>query len=115
MTTAPVTLVTGASGGICGALARMLSAAGHRLILTAHEAAPLETLAVEIGTHGGEAAALAGDLRDHDLPERLVALARERFGRIDNLVNGAGASRPVRFVELSDAEWDDLVDVNLSA
>ena len=45
MATAPVTLVTGASGGICGALARMLGDAGHRLILTAHEAAPLEALA----------------------------------------------------------------------
>jgi NAD(P)-dependent dehydrogenase (short-subunit alcohol dehydrogenase family) len=115
MTTAPVTAVTGASGGICSALARMLAAAGHRLVLTAHEPVPLDELAAEIAFNGCEAAALAGDVRDRQLPGRIVSLACERFGRIDNLVNGAGASRPLPFVEIDDAEWDDRVDINLSS
>jgi 3-oxoacyl-[acyl-carrier protein] reductase len=115
MTTAPVTVVTGASGGICSALARMLAAAGHRLVLTGHEPIPLDELAAEIASRGGEAAALAGDVRDRELPGRILALACERFGRIDNLVNGAGASRPVPFIEIDDDEWDDRVDINLSS
>jgi 3-oxoacyl-[acyl-carrier protein] reductase len=115
MTTAPVTVVTGASGGICSALARMLAAAGHRLVLTGHEPNPLDELAAEIMSRGGQVEALAGDVRDRQLPGCIVSLARDRFGRIDNLVNGAGASRPVPFVEIDDAEWDDRVDINLSA
>lgn len=115
MTTAPVTVVTGASGGICSALARMLAAAGHRLVLTGHEPAALDELATEIVSSGGEAAAMAGDVRDRQLPGRIIALARERFGRIDNLVNGAGASRPLPFIEIDDDEWDDRVDINLSS
>ena len=115
MTTAPVTVVTGASGGICSALARMLAAAGHRLVLTAHEPIPLDELAAEIMSGGGQVEALAGDARDRRLPGQIVSLACDRFGRIDNLVNGAGASRPVPFVEIDDAEWDERVDINLSA
>lgn len=111
----PVTLITGASGGICGALARMLAASGHRLVLNGLEAEPLEGLAEDIRASGGEAVALAGDVRDRALGEACVALASERFGRLDNLVTGAGASRPVKLVELEDEEWDRLVDINLSA
>lgn len=112
---APVTLITGASGGICGALASMLAAAGHRLALTALEAGPLEVLASELSTRGADVVALAGDARDRDLPKKLVATACERFGRIDHLVTGAGASRPVPLVDMDDDEWDKLVDINLAA
>jgi 3-oxoacyl-[acyl-carrier protein] reductase len=115
MTPAPVTVVTGASGGICGALSRMLAAGGHRLVLTGHEPIALAALTDEIVSRGADAAALAGDLRDRGLPARIMSLARERFGRVDNLVNGAGASRPIPFVDIDDAEWDDRVDLNLSA
>ena len=86
MTTAPVTVVTGASGGICSALARILAAAGHRLVLTGHEPVPLDELAAEIMSGGGQVEALAGDVRDRRLSGQIVALACERFGRIDNLV-----------------------------
>ncbi|MBI1243939.1 MAG: SDR family oxidoreductase [Alphaproteobacteria bacterium] len=111
----PVTLVTGASGGICAALARRLAGDGHRLVLTALESGPLDALAGELAEGGCEVAALAGDVRARELPARLVGLAVERFGRLDNLVNGAGASRPVKFVEMEDDEWDRLVDINLGA
>ena len=103
MTIAPVTVVTGASGGICSALARMLAAAGHRLVLTAHDSVALDELAAEIIFGGGQVEALAGDVRDRQLPGCIVSLACERFGRIDNLVNGAGASRPIPFIEIDDA------------
>ena len=111
----PVTLVTGASGGIGSALCRALAGAGHRLVLTALDAEGLAAIADEVVAAGGEAAVLPGDMRDRALPEALVALAVTRFGSLDGLVTGAGASRPVPFVEMEDDEWDRLVDLNLSA
>ncbi len=111
----PVTLITGASGGICGALAHRLAADGHRLVLTALEGDALDALSRELERGGAQVAAIAGDVRARDLPVRAVDLAIARFGRIDNLVNGAGASRPVKLVEMDDDEWDRLVDVNLGA
>lgn len=111
----PVTLVTGASGGICGALARLLAGRGHRLVLTALDAPGLAAVAAEIESAGGEATTLAGDMADRALPDALVALGLSRFGRLDNLVTGAGASRPVAMTEMADEEWDGLVDLNLSA
>ncbi|HEY5796146.1 MAG TPA: SDR family NAD(P)-dependent oxidoreductase [Bosea sp. (in: a-proteobacteria)] len=111
----PVSLVTGASGGIGGALALMLAGQGHRLMLSGLEQAGLDAVAQAIGARGGEVATLAGDVRERDLAQACVDLAVSRFGRLDNLVTGAGASRPVPLVEMEDAEWDKLVDINLSA
>lgn len=112
---APVTLLTGASGGIGSALAAALAAAGHRLVLSALHAGDLEALAAELAGGGAQVATIAGDVGERRLGEAAVALAVDRFGRLDHLVTGAGASRPVPLVEMDDAEWDRLVDVNLSA
>jgi 3-oxoacyl-[acyl-carrier protein] reductase len=111
----PVTLVTGASGGIGSALCRLLAAAGHRLVLTALDQAGLDLIARAVEGEGGAVVTLAGDVRDRALPAATVALAVERFGRLDQLVTGAGASRPVPLVEMEDEEWDRLVDINLSS
>ncbi|CAN5275999.1 3-oxoacyl-ACP reductase FabG [soil metagenome] len=111
----PVTLVTGASGGIGGALAAMLAQQGHRLVLSGLDQSGLDALAADLAAQGASVATMAGDVRDRDLPTACVDLAVERFGRLDNLVTGAGASRPVPMVEMEDDEWDKLVDINLSA
>ena len=110
-----VTLITGASGGICGTLALMLAKAGHRLVVTGLEAEAIATLVARVTADGGEAVGLAGDMRDRAMPAALVDLAVRSFGRLDNLVSGAGASRPVPMVAMEDGEWDELVDLNLSA
>ena len=110
----PVTLITGASGGIGGALAMTL-APTHRLVLSGLEAGPLAEMAQRLQADGAEVATLTGDVRDHGLGPALVELAIERFGRLDNLVTGAGASRPVPMVEMEDEEWEKFVDINLSA
>lgn len=115
MSHAPVTLLTGASGGIVGALATMLARAGHRLVLSGLEQPGLDAIATEAKSAGTEVAMLAGDLRERDFARSLVELAVSRFGRLDHLVTGAGASRPVPMVEMDDEEWDSLVDLNLSA
>ncbi|SEG34179.1 SDR family NAD(P)-dependent oxidoreductase [Bosea lathyri] len=111
----PITLITGASGGIGGALAMMLAASGHRLVLSGLESEGLERLASEIAAAGGEVATIAGDVRDRDLPKACIDLAISRFNRLDNLVSGAGASRPVPMVDMDDDEWEKLVDINLSS
>jgi len=110
-TAGPVTLITGASGGIGSRLARTLAAAGHRLVLTGLEPAPLATLALELPG----AVTLAGDVGDRDLPAACIEAALEAFGQLDRLVTGAGTSRPCPLVEMTDEEWDRLVDINLSA
>ena len=93
--TTPVTLLTGASGGIVGALAVILARAGHRLVLSGLDEPGLTTVAADVAAAGGQAVTLAGDLRERDLPGALVDLAVSSFGRLDHLVTGAGASRPV--------------------
>ena len=110
----PVTLVTGASGGIGGALAALLAQQGHRLVLSGLEQSGLDALANDLAAKGTGVATLAGDVRERDLAQACVDLAVERFGRLDHLVTGAGASRPVPLVEMDDDEWDRLVDINLS-
>jgi len=110
----PVTLITGASGGIGQALAATLAPA-HRLVVTGLDAEPLAELVRQLQAEGAEVAALTGDVRDRALASALVALAVERFGRLDHLVTGAGASRPVPMVDMDEDEWDALVDLNLSS
>jgi 3-oxoacyl-[acyl-carrier protein] reductase len=110
-----VTLVTGASGGIGNAIAEALHTAGHALVLSGIETEQLDALADRITRRGGQAVTISGDVRDRDLPQACIDLAVECYGRLDNLVTGAGASRPVKMVEMEDEEWDRFVDINLSA
>jgi len=114
-TRAPVTLITGASGGIGASLSAMLAVCGHKLVLTALTQSELEQLAGEITAAGGEVATIAGDVRDRTLAKACTDLALARFGRLDNLVTAAGASRPLPLIEMDDDEWEKRVDINLSA
>jgi 3-oxoacyl-[acyl-carrier protein] reductase len=110
----PVTVVTGASGGIGAAVEERLTGHGHTLVLNGLEDEILQKQVRGIRERGGRAEALAGDASDRALPGRLRALALERFGRIDNLVTGAGISWPAPLADLGDEDWDRLIDINLS-
>lgn len=106
MSAAPrrVALVSGASRGIGRAIAQQLVADGCAVALVARSRAALETLAADFLDAG---LALAADLRERDAAQRVVAATLQRFGRLDVLVNNAGATPRGDFLAFSDADWDD--------
>lgn len=105
--TRPVAIVTGANRGIGRAIAIQLAAAGMKLVLTARDAVLLEEVVAEIQGDGGVASAVSGDLTQSEFPAEIVAAALQTHGRIDVLVNNAGATKRGRFPELTDADWAD--------
>jgi 3-oxoacyl-[acyl-carrier protein] reductase len=105
-------LVTGASGGIGGAIARALHGAGAQVGLTGTRVAPLEALAAELGAR---AFALPCDLSDAAAVAALPKAAAEAMGSVDILVNNAGVTRDNLFLRLSDQDWDQVLAVNLTA
>jgi NADP-dependent 3-hydroxy acid dehydrogenase YdfG len=121
MPTAPflsgqVAIVTGASSGIGRHTASLLAAAGARVVLAARRALRLEGLAVEINQdHPGCALVVPTDVRDDQQLERMVAAAREAFGRIDILVNNAGYVAVSPVSQLDPARLDDIMRVNFRA
>jgi 2-deoxy-D-gluconate 3-dehydrogenase len=108
-------LVTGASRGLGAAMARALAEAGADVALHAsHDSNP--DAARNLSTACGvRAVALAADLAQPDAPDRLVDEATAALGRIDILVNNAGIIRRADAHEHSDADWDDVLTVDLSS
>ena len=110
-----VALVTGASAGIGRATAKLFSAEGAKIVVGARRADELARLVAEIEAAGGNAAALAGDVRSEIYAQSLVALAVERFGRLDVAFNNAGMlgeSGPSTAV--SEAGWNEAIATNLT-
>ncbi len=108
-----VALVTGASKGIGADLARALAAAGARVGLAARDDAALQAIAGEIASAGGEALAVAIDVSSVSSIREGVKAVVDRFGRLDILVNnaGIGANHPAE--EVTEADWDEMMEVNL--
>ncbi|MCP3021757.1 SDR family oxidoreductase [Cupriavidus basilensis] len=110
-----VAIVTGASGGIGFATAKLFAAQGAKVVIGARRQAELDELAAQIRAAGGDAIALAGDVRAEDYAKALVALAVERYGRLDVAFNNAGTlgeSGPSTSV--SEAGWNDAIAINLT-
>jgi short-subunit dehydrogenase len=107
-----VALVTGASSGIGEQLARDLAARGMRVALLARRAERLTALAAALGGEG-RALALPADVGDRAAVEDAVAAARQRFGRLDLVVNAAGVARHVLFKDHDLADIEALVRTNL--
>jgi NAD(P)-dependent dehydrogenase (short-subunit alcohol dehydrogenase family) len=110
-----VAIVTGASGGIGRATAKLFAAEGAKVVVGARREAELANLVAEIEVEGGKAAALAGDVRSEEYAKSLVALAVERFGKLDIAFNNAGTlgeSGPSTGV--SEDGWNDAIAVNLT-
>lgn len=105
-------LVTGASGGIGGEIARALHAAGATVTLSGTRLAPLEALAAELGARVHVATC---DLSDAASVEALPKAAAAAMGSVDVLVNNAGVTRDNLFMRMSDDEWQSVIDVNLTS
>ncbi|MEU6374278.1 SDR family oxidoreductase [Streptomyces sp. NPDC046909] len=111
--TTKVVVVTGASSGIGEATVRRLAADGHRLLLGARRTDRLDLLTKEITGAGGTAAYRRLDVTDADDVRDFVAAARERYGRVDVVVNNAGLMPLSPLEALKTDEWDRMIDVNV--
>ncbi|MDX5384204.1 MAG: 3-oxoacyl-[acyl-carrier-protein] reductase [Rhodobacterales bacterium] len=105
-------LITGASGGIGGAIAHALHGAGATVALSGTRVEPLQALAAELGSR---AHVLPCNLGDAAAVEALPKQAIEAMGAVDILVNNAGITRDQIFMRMSDEEWQSVLDVNLTS
>jgi len=105
-------LVTGASGGIGGAIAAALHKAGATVALSGTRVEPLEALAAELGER---AHVLPCNLSDAEAVTALPKQAAEAMGSVDVLVNNAGITRDNIFMRMSDEEWSSVLEVNLTS
>ncbi|MGH1460032.1 MAG: 3-oxoacyl-[acyl-carrier-protein] reductase [Paracoccaceae bacterium] len=105
-------LITGASGGIGGQIAKALHGAGATVGLSGTRVEPLEALAAELGER---AHVLPCNLSDGAAVDALPKQAIEAMGSVDILVNNAGITRDQIFMRMSDDEWQSVLDVNLTA
>jgi 3-oxoacyl-[acyl-carrier protein] reductase len=105
-------LITGASGGIGGGIAKALHAQGATVGLSGTRREALDALAAELG---GNAHVLPCDLSDAADVATLIERAEQAMGETDILVNNAGLTRDNLFARVSDGDWDKVLTVNLTA
>ncbi|QYF94924.1 SDR family oxidoreductase [Massilia sp. PAMC28688] len=111
-----VAIVTGASSGIGFETAKLFAREGAKVVVTARRDRELDYLVAEIERTGGEAIALAGDIREESLASALVDLAMSRFGGLDVAFNNAGSTGKSTSVADMDArDWADAIDTNLTS
>ena len=105
-------LITGATGGIGGAIAKALHAQGAHVGISGRNEEKLAALAGELG---GRVSVLPADLSNDEAVAELVKRADEEMGQIDILVNNAGLTRDNLSMRMKDEEWQDVIDVNMTA
>lgn len=106
-------LITGATGGIGGAIARMMHRQGAALAVSGTRREALEALEAELGAE--RVYVLGADLSDAAAVEALVPAAEAALGGLDILVNNAGITRDNLFLRMKDEEWDTVIAVDLTA
>jgi len=107
-------LVTGASQGIGRACALALAQAGARVALAARNEAKLNDVAAEIASQGGAAAVFSLDLASEDSIRACAKAALAHFGSVEVLVNNAGVTRDTLALTMKRAEWDEVLQTNLT-
>jgi 3-oxoacyl-[acyl-carrier protein] reductase len=110
--TGKTALVTGATGGIGGAIARALHAQGATVLCAGTRIQVLDQLVAEMGER---AIAVAADLKDPSAGDMLVKRAEADLGKLDILVNNAGFTRDGLAMRMKDEDWSEVIEVNLTA
>ena len=100
-----VAIVTGATAGLGRAYALALAEAGADVVLSGRRPGPLHELSAQLG----DAPVVAGDVGDRDVAQRLVETALSTYGRVDAVVNNAGAVRDRTLLKMSDDEFDEVI------
>jgi 3-oxoacyl-[acyl-carrier protein] reductase len=108
-----VAVITGGTRGIGLASARLLAEDGASMVVSGRDAGRLDAAVKELEALGVAALGIAADAAKREDCDRLVDAAKERFGRIDVLVNNAGMTRDQLLVRMKDDDWDQVLDVNL--
>lgn len=110
-----VALVTGASSGIGAGAAKALAAAGAAVVINYHsQPEPAEQLARQINAQGGRALAIGADVAKEQDVERLFAQSLDAFGTLDILVANSGLQKDAPAVDMSLADWNQVIGVNLT-
>ncbi len=109
-----VAVITGASRGLGAAIARRFVREGAALSLAARNIEALDTVAAEIEGLGGTALATRCDVTDHADVEALLTSTRDRYGRADIVLNNAGALVLSSFLDETEEQWQQMLDVNLT-
>lgn len=112
----PVAVVTGSSSGIGHGTAVVLAKRGYDLVLHGLDESPgLRAARAEVEESGARVATVVGDVRDEQVPRRLVRCAVDTFGRLDAVVSNAGTGMTKPFAELTDDDWRTVLSVHLDS
>ena len=107
-----VVLVTGASSGIGANTARAFARAGAQVVLTARREDKLQQVKKQIVDAGGQAEVFALDISQRDSVDQVVSEIVSDLGQIDVLLNNAGIANPQRFLDMEEAAWQQVIDIN---
>lgn len=110
-----IAIVTGAGGGIGGAIALRFAREGAKIAIAEIDGETGKARAAEIAREGGESLAVVTDVTRKTSVEQMVQATLARWGRVDILVNVAGGAQIKPVVEITEADWDHIIDMNLKS
>lgn len=110
-----IAIVTGAGGGIGGAIALRFAREGAQIAVADIDGETAKSRAAEITQQGGQAVPIVADVTRKTSAEQMAQAALSRWGRIDILVNVAGGAQVKPVIEVSETEWDHIIDMNLKS
>jgi 3-oxoacyl-[acyl-carrier protein] reductase len=108
-----VAIVTGSGRGIGEGIVLRFAEEGAKLIVNDVNEADVNRVVADLKSKGAEAVGVIGSVASRDVAQKMVDTAIEKFGKLDILVNNAGITRDAMLHKMTDAQWDQVIDVNL--